>query len=302
MLVTIIGSDGYLASAVIKLLKEKQFEILCINRKNSPWLKGRSDKTILSAVMESDVVVNFAQVEMNSLNSFEQYKTNVLLHREIMEFLSSVNFGGKYLYLSSANVVTRRKRPFERALNHAKRIPSAEWQLQKLFSEMLVEYFGLKKNLNAMYLRVPNLFGLVKQASLKPGNSALNRIIRNAVLYKEVVLYNNLHLKRYFLHIDRVADFIEKNFFHSGALPLKNFGLTLLGTNRLSYLEAVKSLKSLKEFDYLNIRINSDYRLTDLELMQDSPPKGGVVFIPLTKNEILQDIISTAQLMLDSRP
>ncbi len=296
--ITVIGSDGYLANEIILSLERENFNIYRVNRSNNPWMESRLHTEVCERALGCDLIVNLAQIDMNIRSVHEQYHVNVVLNRNIMEYLTKKNYKGQYLYLSSANISTRALQK-EEASNWYKETALTEWQLQKRFSEHLVEHFRYQSGLSAHYLRVPNLFGLTPGTYRGTGNSALNRIISDAILLKKVVLFKNADVKRFFLHIARVTDFIKRNYLETKPEVNAPAGITLLSSIPVSYRSTVDLLGSA--YNDFELMIDESKPLSLLEMQEDRMPSHGVKLVCMSEKELSDDIAATAEIIYSQR-
>jgi len=291
--IAIIGASSYLSTEIIDRLSAK-YDLLKIYRTNNPWSSGRDNKTIFRNILNSDLIINLAQADSSNTINDNGFFTNVGMNHAILNSLYRHKYNGVYLYLSSANLVTR-SMDFGNGAN--RRVVSkvqTEWQLQKRLSERLIEFYNIELGLNARFLRVPNLFGVnttLFRGGSNIGNSSVNKIILQALLENSIPLFKNWKKNRFFLRLGRVVDFIEEYY-------LKNrisgpVGVTLLPTIGFSYYYLFKSLRSLNTLSGLEYELNKSAPLGSFEMAQDTFPTRGVRYISVSREDFMMDLKET---------
>ncbi len=212
--VAVTGASGYLASVLVEKLKETSARILRISRKSINPLPGTetlrvdvcSGRCWKEIVENSDIIFHLSgntSVYTAVQNVTESLDSTV---RPITHLLDSARITNRYptvVYASTATVYGLIN-IFPVAEN-AKPVPVTNYDLHKLFAENQLALASEKGIVNAVSLRLANVYGPSPSMSSASDRGILNKITMMALRGEKLSLFGSGDYIRDYVYIDDVA-------------------------------------------------------------------------------------------------
>lgn len=213
--IIITGADGYIASVLLKHLKNWGSEILLISRKslvkgdkNGQYLTVKCDisrENPWSQILKGgEIIIHLAS--QNSLkianeDPLENWRSNVKPIYDIADACKKIKEKPTLIFTSTVTVFgLTSDTPVDE--NHPES-PTTIYDLHKLTAERLLKYFNDLGVLKTICLRLSNVYGPGgKSQSLDGG--ILNQSIKNAVNGLNLFSYQNGNFTRDFIFVDDV--------------------------------------------------------------------------------------------------
>lgn len=180
----------------------------------------------------------------------------------MLNFIRKKGADTKLIFLSSINVFGSTKESL--VSENTPPIPESFWSSHKLLCHDYCRYYSAKFGVQSNILMLPNTYGFVKNLTLTK-RMAVNRIIFDAIVKKEVTLFKNANIKRDFLYIDDVVTAL------GASLELKNWQaekFCIADDVHYSFLDLVAVLKTvIPELVFTtNTRDLSDFEMRDYQV------------------------------------
>ncbi len=212
--ITITGASGYIASALANILKEKCANIIRVSRKDLPLIQGTqpliadisSKKCWYEIIENSDIVFHLAgntsvyYAEEDPVGSL--YST-LLPITNLINVAQETGLKPNVVYASTATIygltnnlpVSESKTPN----------PITNYDLHKLFAEKQLEMASKKEIINAISLRLGNVYGPSLSFSSSDDRGVLNKIVNMAIHGDDLKLYGDGNYLRDYVYIDDVV-------------------------------------------------------------------------------------------------
>tara|TARA_Y100000816_G_scaffold79390_1_gene54146 strand:- start:3926 stop:4816 length:891 start_codon:yes stop_codon:yes gene_type:complete len=232
----VFGGSGFLGSHVADSLTREKYEVTIFDIKKSPFLQDSQSMFIGDilnqdqldeAISGQDIVYNFAgisDIDECHEKPIETLRYNVLGNAQIMES-SAKNGVRKYLFASSAYVYSS---------------SGSFYRISKQSSELFIESFAEKSNMDFMILRYGSLYG-----DRADNRNSLYRIVEDAVKNKKIDYFGDGSETREYIHVKDAADLsveaLDENY--------RNQILMLTGTKSIKYGDLLEMIKEMFQDD-----------------------------------------------------
>jgi GDP-L-fucose synthase len=240
MKILLTGSTGMLGSAILRVSKNSEFEILAPKRAELDLLDQRSVFEYIK-VNKPDLVLHCAAkvggIFANIEKPIDFILQNLVMDSNLVNASLNANID-KFLYISSSCVYPRNSpQPMKiEYIGHGELEPTNKsYAMAKLSGMQLMESVNKERGYAYKSVLASNLYG--PGDNYKPGDShLLASIIRKIVEAKkqnfsEVQIFGSGKVKREFTYIDDFASWLIKTLPKLGALPEKlNVGSGLENT------------------------------------------------------------------------
>lgn len=182
----ITGGTGFLGKHLANRLKEEKINYEVLDRNKYDLCDPASLKIF---VENKNVIIHLAAQSMGTTD--ELVRVNVLGTACLLEAISLYGPFTKFIFISSVQVYLKNKM----------------YGLTKRIGEELVEYFDKQEKIDAVILRVTNLYGL----GCKPFyNSAITTFMHQAIKGEEIVINGSGDQERDYLYVSDSVDAIMK--------------------------------------------------------------------------------------------
>jgi len=229
--VAITGSSGYLGSVIVEQLKKTSAQILCVSQKPIESIEGtetfvtdiRTESCWNEIVLKSDIIFHLSantsiySIDQDMVGSFDSSV------KPITHLLGAARKHGKcptIVFASTATVYgMTNKLPVTES---SKLSPITVYDLHKLFVEKQLEFAANKNIINAVSLRLANIYGPSPSISAAFERGILNKVIGMALKEKKIYVFGAGDYIRDYVYVDDVA-----KAFILGGIEEKMHGETL---------------------------------------------------------------------------
>lgn len=236
--IIITGVRGYIGNELKHFFNKKKCHI--VSTKNYDLSIKKNWNKIISK--DIDYIFHLAAVEETGKDLSMNSNSTLFM----LETCVEKKCYPRIIYASTTNIfgITDNKKINEKS----KSTPLSNFSAQKFLSENYLKYFYNNHNINSIILRIPNVYGPVRNKK-NFNRVVLNRIIDTALKTNNINLYSNKNCLRDFIFIDDVINafyvsgLINKKFCNGDfyIISSKN-GLTL----KQVFLIIKNNIKSLK--------------------------------------------------------
>ncbi|MBU1145332.1 MAG: NAD(P)-dependent oxidoreductase [Firmicutes bacterium] len=230
--VLVIGGAGFLGSHISDALTDADYDVTIFDQKMSPHLKDNQsqiigdildEKKLDEATRNVDYVYHLAgmaDIDECAEKPLDAIKNNILGTTYILEACVK-NQVKKVLFSSSAYVYSD---------------TGSFYRISKQASELIIEGYQEKFNLDYVILRFGSLYG--ERADRR---NSIHRLIEDALKEEKIVYHGQGNEKREFIHIRDAADLSVK------ALDPKysNQNLLLTGNSSIEYLDLLNMIREI---------------------------------------------------------
>ena len=233
--VLVFGGSGFLGSHVADVLTKEGYSVTIFDIKKSPYLKENQEMCIgditnqnevAEAIKGNEIVYNFAglaDIDECHKRPLEAIELNITANAFMLE--AAVTFGvKKYLFASSAYVYSEY---------------GSFYKISKQSSELLVESFSDKSQMDYVILRYGSLYG-----NRADKRNSLYRILYDSVVHNKIEYFGNGNERREFIHVKDAAilsvEALKKEF--------KNQILMLSGPSSTNYDDLFEILNEIFSF------------------------------------------------------
>ncbi len=153
--ILITGANGYIAKNIIKLLREKKYQIQTINRKNS----NKIYRKLIKKKFKPQIILHAAGSGLlgnNRFNKNDYYKKNLLSTMHLINFIKKTKLINSKIIFFSSQAVYAKKNNYK-IHEEDKVFPSSYYGKFKLLSEK--ELLKIKKN-QIIILRIFSIYGI----------------------------------------------------------------------------------------------------------------------------------------------
>lgn len=208
MEIAITGSTGFIGSALMKYLSDKDSLTLLPFNKNKYSLA--SVESLKDFVKNKDVIIHLAGVT-KTINNDDYYIINTLYTRNLLEAISLYGKKNvKFIFFSSFAVYEELTKPTLLDEDKTKTIPHNEYGISKLAAEKYIKAYHQEKNINAYIFRLANVYGPgMKQTT----RSVIYNCIKNIQTNKPIVVNGTGKQTRDFIYIDDIIQAIAKSIY-----------------------------------------------------------------------------------------
>jgi len=215
--VAVIGASGYIGSALVDSLSQSSSEILCVSRTDLPQRKHlrrmigdiRTYDTWLRIVAEADVIYHLAgntSVYSASHDPAESLNSTLLPINQLIRAARELGRKPRVIYTSTVTLygMTTQLPVSEMQAPH----PITIYDIHKLFSEQQLTQATLQGVLEAVSLRLANVYGPSSSVSSSPDRGVLNRMALHALKGDNISLYGDGNYIRDYVFLDDVVQAI----------------------------------------------------------------------------------------------
>lgn len=212
--VAITGASGYLASVLIDLLKKTPARILRVSRRDMPSISGeeslkadiRSKDSWGGIVARADVIFHLAgntSVYSAAKDPADSLNSTVLPITHLVMAAQASGRRPRVVFASTATVygLTSDLPVAEDAPTR----PITNYDLHKLFAEKQLELASKQGILEAVSLRLANVYGPSSSSSSADDRGILNKITRLATQGNDLSVYGDGNYLRDYVYVDDVA-------------------------------------------------------------------------------------------------
>jgi len=212
--ITVTGSSGYLGSVIVQHLKETSANILRISRKSIKPIRGietfiadiRDESCWDHIVLNSDIIFHLSAntcVYSANQNIAENLDSSLKPITHLINVARKKGICPTIVFASTATVYgMTSKLPVTES---EKLSPITIYDLHKLFAEQQLKYATRKGIINAVSLRLANVYGPSLSASANLRRGVLNKIIRMALEDKKIYVFGSGDYIRDYVYVDDVA-------------------------------------------------------------------------------------------------
>ena len=207
MKILVTGSSGFLGARLVEKLLQKGHSVTGIdidrkkinNKKFKHYTLNISNlnnkNKILKLIGRKDLIIHTAAKQPFKIdNDISKYlDINFFGTKNILETIKNSNIK-KFIYCSSFSVYENKKGPFK---ENAELNPNNAYGLSKKLSENLVKFYSKNYKIKAVILRFDGIYGFKQNL---PG--FIKMCMSEAILNKNIILFNRGKLKRDYLYID----------------------------------------------------------------------------------------------------
>lgn len=282
----ITGASGYLASNLIRSLKNIPCTLRRLSRKSSlPFLKGKvviedmqgeiSDASVWSKAMQGiDVVFHFASqtsVYLADKDPESDYQANVLPMLYMLETCKKNENCPDILFAGTSTQVGL---PQALPVNEmTKDNPVTIYDLHKLMAESYLKCYSRMGIVRGVTLRLTNVYGPGPKSSSED-RGFLNAMVRRALTGESLTLYGEGEFIRDYVYIDDVSSAFLQASINMASLNQKHF---VLGSGKgHSISEALHQI-----VNRVALKINGKVAINSID-----PPQG---LSPIEKRNFVAD-------------
>jgi UDP-glucose 4-epimerase len=252
--ILVTGATGFIGSKLVNYLENCNVSLVALARKREDFLN-----TCKSTVYENGDISN----DNLWKKLFKKYNFDYIFHLAAMEYqglngdlLSDLEINAKSSLIMLDNLKSLPKKPkivFFSSVNVFGSIntrivteesvpkPESYWSNHKLLSQYYFEFFNKIHRVESIILMLPNIYGYSTNLEVTM-RMAVNKMIRGAILHKEISLFNNCDIKRNFLYIDDLV----KAIIMSLSIKKWNASKYLIGDdNHYSFRDIFNVLKGV---------------------------------------------------------
>ena len=285
----ITGGSGYIANHLIKDLSKYDSNIYVLsskknkNKKNIKFIHGRLDQfsRFKSSLSKCDIIFH-----LGFNNSINDIKKNFKLNKKIqtdffkeLKVIHSKSIVKKVMIFTSTVTIYGDHRKSINEQSEDKLF--TKYDLLKLECENFIKLNLQNNYFKCVNLRLSNIYG--KSDSSLESRNILFKIIKNALLKKEINVVGNGNFMRNYLYIDDLVNALKLSVLYSESLS-RYAKINLCSSNTIKFEDLMKKIQLilLKKFK-TKIKINkqplSNYSPVDLRNFRCKPS----LFIRKTK-------------------
>ena len=233
--ILITGSSGYLGSTLANRLSIIDCNLILVDKTSKPeFIISNSKATVTYKALDItrkrtweevltniDIVFHLAGLEYNRINFNYNldYKINSFAVYLMLDVCLRFNFSPKIVFTSSANILESTSN--STANEHSESSPLSIWSAHKLLSENYLNIYKTKYNIQSTVLRLSNVYGPSSNKN-KTNNVVVNKLIKEALNFGVLKVFNNKACIRDYIYIDDVINALLLSGYLSG-LNLKYF-------------------------------------------------------------------------------
>lgn len=246
--VLITGGGGFLGKKLISKLKKYNYKYISLNSKDGDI----NNKETFKSIPEVKFVFHLAGksfVPKSWHNNDELFNTNILGTRNVINYCKKVDakliMASSYVYGPPKRLPINENHPIE---------PNNPYSLSKWISEQIIEFESKQCNLNAVILRIFNIYG-----NGQSQNFLIPKIISYIVNNKDIEILD-LKPKRDFVYIDDVVDAFILSMSIKDRFQRFNIG----SGKSFSVEEIIKMIQEISESE-LNVISQEKTRRNEIE-------------------------------------
>ncbi len=196
--IIVLGSKGFIASNIIKKLKEKRYKFLSYSKKSINLEKLNNVKKLSNIILKDDKIIFTSAVA--PAKNIHDFKKNIDMVINFSKVLSNLEFK-KLIYISSDAIYSDSKKPLKEV---SKKYPDNWHGLMHLIRENILKRSFNKKKL--IIVRPTLVYGKGDTHSGYGPNLFIKRAKKN----KNIILFGNGEELRDHIWINNLSDIIVK--------------------------------------------------------------------------------------------
>ncbi len=223
--IAVIGANGYLGSALVQALYEKDCQVVRVSSKklntipNIIDLNGSiQDLDFCNQIIKQSEVIYLlsgnTSLRVAEKNPLYNLSTTITPIENIIQSAIMNNKLPRLIFASTATVygLTPKKNVDEKYLTK----PETIYDLHKLFGEQLISYASKKGIIEGVSLRLSNVYGpsLIPSSTFERG--VINRAVMDSVKGKNLMLFGNGEYLRDYIYISDVINSLIISGFSAG--------------------------------------------------------------------------------------
>jgi nucleoside-diphosphate-sugar epimerase len=232
----VTGASGYLGSALVKQLIKASYDVIRVSRTNLPPIEGVTSITAdiqtpapWALLAKADVVYHLAAVTSayeSEQKPIESLQAALFPVAHLLGAVKQTNKRPKVVFASTATVYGIC--PVMVISEHQSASPVTAYDLHKFFVERQLQLASEQGLIDAVCLRLANVYGPSTSASGSLDRGILNRVVAAAFRGEDITLYGDGNYLRDYVHIDDVI----RAFLLAGARSALSFDIFNVATGR----------------------------------------------------------------------
>lgn len=212
--VVVSGSNGYIASSIIPLLKSLNAEITCLSRKDASLFEGVeyllgdiADSEIWHALIEkADIIIHLAgntSIYSAKEDPKKSIDSSILPILHIINAAKTLNRVPKIVFASTASIYGTS--PSLPVSEDQKEDIITLYDLHKSFAEKHLQIASNEGLVDGVSLRLANVYGPSATLALSNDRGILNKITNLALSGQPITVFGDGNYLRDYVYIDDVA-------------------------------------------------------------------------------------------------